>query len=832
MRDQLRRLHVLAGGPTADKLLEHADRCGHSVKRSALAAVPTGTGGLRWATVAAFIDACTSYAKTRGQPLPPHEADMLVWRTKYDQAYPGQRKDRPRPGPPNLTVVGMVPGLADCFQPRALVDELAHATDGEGTAILTGTATAATRLLSGMGGVGKTQLAVHLAGHLCGTGQLDLLVWISATSREAISAGYAHAAVDLALPGAEGADTERDAARFHAWLATTASRWLIVFDDLGTAAALKGLWPPTRDTGRTVVTTRLRGSALSGPGRRLVPVGVFTPTEAATYLQARLVDPPDLADDIDGLADALYHLPVALAHATAYMIDEGVPCTGYQRRLAERGRRLDDLAPPTDELPDDYTRTVAATVSLSVQAADRTRPYGLATPLLNLASVLHPAGIPEPVFTTNAARNWLTYTRTASADVEAADLDIDTIRSGLRCLHRLNLITLTDNTVTVHGLVQRVTRDWITDDHLSDLVWAAADALDDAWPEIERDRAAAQQLRSNTTAVYQHGRNALLQPDTHPVLRKAINSLGNSGHPTAAATVLEQLLADLVLAVGPDHLATLTARGGLAAWRGEAGDPSGAAAAFDRLLIDVLRVLGPNDPHTLNTRHHLAYWRGEAGNPAGAAEATERLLDDLQAHSPDHPYTLATRNNLARWRGEAGDAIGAATAFEQLLTDRLRVLGPDHHQTLKTRHELATWRGKAGDPSGAAAAFDQLLIDVLRVLGPDHPDTLITRGALAQWRGEAGDPAGAVEVTKQVLNDQLRMLSPDHPDALATRAQLAGWYGRTGNPARAAAAYAELLTDIVRVHGPGHPNTLTTRNNLAYWRSRAGDLADQRADPQ
>ncbi|WP_327010727.1 NB-ARC domain-containing protein [Dactylosporangium sp. NBC_01737] len=425
--------------------------------------------------------------------------------------------------------VGILPGLADCFQTRTLVADLADATDDGGTAVLAGSdpasPVASTRLLSGMGGVGKTQLAVDLAHRLYDTGQLDLLVWITATSREAITAGYAQAAVDLALTGADGSDTGRDAARFHAWLATTEQRWLVVLDDVGTAADLKELWPPARPVGRTVVTTRLRGHALAGPGRHLIPVGVFAPAEAVAYLQDRLTDHSRLADDIEGLAAALYHLPLALAHATAYMIDEDVPCSEYQRRLAESGRRLDDLAPSTDELPDDYTKTIAETVALSVRAANRARPVGLASPLLDLASVLHPAGVPSSVFTTTAARNWLTYARGAPDDIDAADLTVETITSGLRRLHRLNLITFADETVGIHGLVQRVTRDELTKDRLVDLAWAAADALVEVWPFVEHDSNLGQRLRDNSAAVYRHGGDALLSPDTHAVLHRAARSL-------------------------------------------------------------------------------------------------------------------------------------------------------------------------------------------------------------------------------------------------------------------------------------------------------------------
>ncbi|MGK5559421.1 tetratricopeptide repeat protein, partial [Actinomadura kijaniata] len=80
-------------------------------------------------------------------------------------------------------------------------------------------------------------------------------------------------------------------------------------------------------------------------------------------------------------------------------------------------------------------------------------------------------------------------------------------------------------------------------------------------------------------------------------------------------------------------------------------DAAGAATAFEELLADRLRVLGPDHPDTLTTRHNLAYWRGEAGDAAGAVTAFEGLLADfLRVLGPDHPHTLTTRHNLAGWR--------------------------------------------------------------------------------------------------------------------------------------------------------------------------------------
>jgi HEAT repeat protein len=88
MRDELRRLHRAAGSPGKTALKHHADARGHTVGVSTLIAVvsPTARGRLRRATVAAFVDACVSYADRHGHRLTEPDRDRARWLVLFDQA--------------------------------------------------------------------------------------------------------------------------------------------------------------------------------------------------------------------------------------------------------------------------------------------------------------------------------------------------------------------------------------------------------------------------------------------------------------------------------------------------------------------------------------------------------------------------------------------------------------------------------------------------------------------------------------------------------------------------------------------------------------------------
>jgi len=716
--------------------------------------------------------------------------------------------------------IGVLPLQAECWQHRGAADELEHAVAAGGTAVLC-------QVLSGTGGVGKTQLAAAYARAAWQARTMDLLMWVTASSRAGVLAAYAQAGALVA--SAKAGDPEQAAARFLAWLETTSRSWLVVLDDLANPADLRGLWPPASNHGRVLVTTRRRDAVLAGESRCLIQVGLFTPGEASAYLTAKLAahartdEPEQVAD----LAADLGYLPLALAQAAAYLIDLDLDCESYRRRLADRRRTLPELTPDDAGLPDDQRAALGATWSLSIEHAGRLRPAGLALPMLELASMLDSNGVPQQVLTSPPALTYLAQHRTISSapashpgikDADAGgSADAQDAADALRCLHRLNLADLdpgsTDRGVRVHNLIQRATRESLPPARRTTLARAAADALLAAWPEVERDTALVQALRSCTSILAGHAGADLWQNEAHAVLFRVGLSLGEAGLTSAALSECQERHAAVLRYLGPDHPGTVNTRGNLAYWRGKAGDAAGAAAAFEELLADCLRVAGTDHPATLNIRGNLARWRGEAGDAAGAAAALEELLADcLRVLGPDHALTLTTRHNLAYWRGEAGDAAGAA--FEELLADRLRVVGPDHPDALITRHNLARYRGEAGDAAGAAADLEELLADYLRVLGPDHPDTLATRYSLARWRAEAGDAAGAAAAYQELLADRLRVLGPDHPATLATRNNLAQWRAEAGDAAGAAAAYQELLADRLRVLGPDHPDTLATLKSL------------------
>ncbi|MGM1062337.1 tetratricopeptide repeat protein [Saccharothrix sp. Mg75] len=694
---------------------------------------------------------------------------------------------------------GAVPLHAPVTQPRDLSRVLAEVLERGDTAVL-----------SGPGGMGKTRLAAEYTTARWQTGDVDLVAWVDASSREAVVAAYAdlHAnltSIEETVPG-------RGARRLLDWLAQTGLRWVVVLDDVLDPAAVSDLWPPSTPSGRLVVTTRRRDADLRRVRRRLIHVGALSPREAHSYLTRVVRD--GALDGAAELARELGHVPLALAQAAAYLGERHLSCARYLTELSGFPRTAGG---PVRAEP----APVAATCALSLDLAAKSAPVGVARPLLEITSVLDPTSIPEALLGTPDVLDLLS-TR-AGRPVRGDDLaDV------LDALEKLSLLDVDLRfgrlSVRSHGVVQQVVRDALPPEALRVVALTAASALVERWHGADGPEA-ARVLRANTDALARVAGHHLWAGGCHEVLVLRGRSLGEDGFATEARDYFRGLHAMAGESLGADHPDTFTLAGQLAHWTGMAGNAPRAAALFAEVAADRARVLGPHHPDTLAARHNRASWIGESGDPKGAVAAfSDVSAARARVLGPDHPDTLASWDSLAQWTGIAGDLPGAVAAFEELTRAYDRVLGPDHPDAFNARLNLAHWIGNSGDPVEATGLLERLLDDQSRVLGPFHPYTLATLHGLADWRGAAGDPAAAVAELERLLEMRVRVLGPDHPDTLATHDGLAEWRSAAGDVRGALLEVESLHRARLSALGPDHPNTLVAESSLAVLLQRSGDL--------
>jgi tetratricopeptide (TPR) repeat protein len=689
------------------------------------------------------------------------------------------------------------------------------------------------------GGTGKTQLAVEFTHTLRNTQAVEVLVWVTATSREAVISGFAEAA---GMVGAGDPDegAEDAAGRFVAWMAHTTRPWALVIDDLTDPADLEGFWP-AGPAGQVVITTRLSGAALSSGaglsiatarGLRIVPVGGLSRREALSYLGSRLTDDPDQRIEALDLGEDLDGLPLALAQAAAVMNLTGLSCREYRVRLAERRGHMSGVS------VEGVSAAILATWSLAAECAHELVPSGLAWPALALAGLFDLHGIPGVVLTSAAACGYV-----AGRPSTAAAADQNLARSAVTNLARAGLVSIDPTnpirTVRMHRCVQAAVRAYLPPADLEQVLVAAADALVQTWPEpggrvqaghvpgeAAQLEAAFRDCAASVRAA--EGRqNALWQPEAHPLLFRAGLSLEESRLTDSAIAYWQSAVTACARRLGLAHANTVAARDRLAVAYETAGRSGDAIAAFQNTLADRERNLGPEHPDTIATRIRLAHAYSSAGRPAEAMALYEQTVADSSRQlGLGHPVTMAARAGLADAYQAAALGKESLTAHQMLATDAERLLGAVHPTTLEARDSLAAAFLTNGQPKEAIERYKRLLADYEAMGGRDHPDAIAARANLASAFRRGGKLKDAITQYKRVLEDRERIAGADHLDTITALANLAFAYRSAGQLREAIPAYERTLADRERVQGPDHGDTRTARCNLASAYQQAGRMSD------
>jgi len=682
------------------------------------------------------------------------------------------------------------------------------------TALTSGQPAALTQAISGLGGVGKTQLALEYAYRH--TADYAVVWWVRAEEPAALSAGFAALAGPLDLPEKAAAEQPVVVAAARRWLEHN-DGWLLVFDNAPDPAALRDFLPQG-GAGHVLITSRY--PAWRGVASPL-SVRVLERAESVAFLLRRTGQTDQAAAGV--LAGELGDLPLALEQAGAYMETTGRALADYLSLFRQRqGDLLRRGRPSTD-----YPATVATTWEISFQQLQQTSPA--AAGLLNLCAFLAPDDIPRELLGAGAA-HLPESLAAALADPLAGD-------EALAALRRYSLAEVSGDALAVHRLVQAVARDRLAEEARRTWAEAAVRLVAEAFPSGEQDpsdvRTWPQCSRLLPHALAAAGHAEALQvaaEATGFLLNQAGLYLKGRAQYAAARAALERALAIDEAALGPQHPKVATDVNNLGTVLQDLGDLAGARAAYQRALAIGEAAYGPQHPAVATRVNNLGSVLQALGDLAGARAALERALAiDEAAYGPQHPAVARDVNNLGNVLQDLGDLAGARAALERALAIDEAAYGPQHPAVAIRVNNLGTVLRALGDLAGARAALERALAIDEAALGPEHPTVAIRVNNLGNVLRALGDLAGARAALERALAIDEAALGPQHPTVASIVNNLGDVLRDLGDLAGARAAFQRALAIDEAAYGPGHPAVARDVNNLGAVLQALGDLAGARA---
>ncbi|MDH3999152.1 MAG: tetratricopeptide repeat protein, partial [Desulfuromonadales bacterium] len=273
--------------------------------------------------------------------------------------------------PSNLPVKKLTPYFAD---PLNMLSALRKALEDDGSALVS-------TAIHGMGGVGKTQLALKYGATFCD--DYAGVWWFSSEDPLLLEQGCAELCKEMHIQRAE---KEPASSAAKDWLRKTPGRWLLIYDNVEEPSMIKELIPEKGEH-HIIYTSRTPhwGSLVAKNAQ--VEIKSWSAEQAQEFLSLRL--PEATREQNLSLAEALGGLPLALEQACAYIDRIRISIETYCERVME----LLDKADPTSN----YHASVEATLAL---AFDKLSPA--AKELLALASYCAPEPIPDLLFRASA----------------------------------------------------------------------------------------------------------------------------------------------------------------------------------------------------------------------------------------------------------------------------------------------------------------------------------------------------------------------------------------------------------------------------------------------
>ncbi|KAH7463994.1 hypothetical protein FOMA001_g17758 [Fusarium oxysporum f. sp. matthiolae] len=674
--------------------------------------------------------------------------------------------------------------------------------------------------LVGLGGIGKTQIALQLAYQIKEKKQDYSVFWVPALSR----ASFEQACVQMMdACGIPTADNNNAVESVRQYLSSKgAGKWLLVVDNaddiqtvMGSKGADNGLYRslPQSDQGRILFTTRYRKVAVSVAGRNILDVPAMDRDEARGYFKQALIQEISSSDDqvIDHLLALLTHLPLAITQAAAYLNENQISLTEYLQLFENTDRDRVELLSADFQDGTRYEQSqdpVATTWFMSfnqIRKADE-----LASRILMFLAYVEPKAVPQSMLPKGESQQQLTRA-------------IGTL-CGYRFLDRRGSSEVFD----MHSLVHLAIRSWVAEnDSQKEQSQAAIARLKEAFPTD------AWENRDLWRQYLPHAIKLLrcTEDDWSDELCElgfwAGRCLLVDGRVTEAVKLLEHVVTIKETTLAKKHPDRLASQHALATAYRANGQIKEAVELLEHVVAIKETTLAKKHPDRLASQHVLATAYEANGQIEEAVELLEHVVAvEGTTLAENHPSRLASQHELAGVYEANGQIEEAVELLEHVVAVEGTTLAENHPSRLASQHALAVAYKANGQIEEAVELLGHVVAVGGTTLAENHPSRLASQHELARAYKANGQIEEAVELLEHVVAVGGTTLAENHPSRLASQHVLATAYRANGQIKEA----VELLEHVVAVQettlAKNHPDRLASQHELAIAYKANGQIKE------
>jgi tetratricopeptide (TPR) repeat protein len=649
--------------------------------------------------------------------------------------------------------------------------------------------------LTGLGGVGKSQLALRVAEHFCQSQMMSIL-WLDASNALSLEQSYLRIASHFRLP--EDANVHD----IHNFLdSDTSDGAVLVFDaldDLGeTPLEQIHRYLPGSGSKLPVIFTSRNGDCVD----ELVaiectfPIHSMEKDEAEEFLRKRSNDISALKINIEALSEALNWFPLAIEQAGAFMQTRRTSIASYLRLYTESSdkqyRLLDYFSKSKDR--SNFSRSVTCTWKISFERIEAECP--LAVQLLRYMSGLSCCQIPRDILL-------------------PVEDDLEFIQAmGLLQAYSMIQADSDYQYFTMHPLVHLITRNQ-SSSLQDDRQQASALVLQCMPSEFnnQADILAGDKLIPHAEHVLPHTNISKAELALRMSRFLQVKGIYHKAFDYAklAVSEAEKSTTDI-------NMQGLLERSQLAWVHRCLGNTVKAYSILYEILASSEKTLGTKNPHTLGIMHDTAIILRDCHKYTEAESLSLRVLElteetmgtendkflrrllnysesllcqkkyqqaesqyrravkqAVQLHGPSSLTTLSSMSSLGVALHEQKKWVEAIEWHTQALEGRTEILGPNHHHTLKSKANLTIVHQGQRRFEEAETAMREILNSYELTLGVDHPDTLSVKYNLAIVLHHQNKLEETLEVIEQVYEVAKLKLGVEHQFTTNSRVYFEG----------------------------------------------------------